>query len=274
MKKNTLIANLDEDKYHSSPELSKHQLDNFRRAPSYYKAKKEEPDISTAALSYGRLFHCAILEPDELCKRFYVMPQCDKRTKEGKAIFAEAELAAAGRELVKEDDFRDAQHMERAMMKNSVIKGLLDEKKQMHREASLFWTDEKTGNECRSRLDILRNDEIIIDLKTCQDADIRSFSRACFNFNYDRQAYFYSKAAETTISGYNPRAFVFIVIEKEPPFLCAAYTAPPEMMALGRQTIREDLQFFAECKKKDSWPGLREIVQDIEVPEWEKKKLQ
>jgi exodeoxyribonuclease VIII len=268
-----IIADLPAKEYHQMPEVSKHQLDNFHKAPALYIHKRDNWEESDKkALVFGSLFHTAILEPDLLDLEFFIRPDCDRRTKEGKAIYAEALEKAGARRMVSETEWNMVVGMRDALHNNPKAKALITEKI-MFKEGSIFWTDQKTGVKCRARPDVARSDEIIVDLKTCSDAERGKFSRDAFKFNYHRQAHFYGNGMNEVQDGYKTQAFVFIAIEKTPPYLHAIYTAPAPMVAIGRQEVREDLHFFSECLAKNNWPGMPERIEEIDVPAWELLKL-
>ena len=61
------------------------------------------------------------------------------------------------------------------------------------------------GNKWKGKADIINHDDgVIVDLKTT--ADINKFKSSAYRYNYDSQAYIYSK-----LFGYE---FIFIVIDK------------------------------------------------------------
>jgi exodeoxyribonuclease VIII len=69
------------------------------------------PMEKTPALVMGSLFHTLVLEENEFTARYAVLPDIDRRTKEGKIIYSEFEQASGGRDLVKEADVSMAMRM-------------------------------------------------------------------------------------------------------------------------------------------------------------------
>lgn len=84
-----LIPGVQNAQYHASIGVSKSQLDNMAKSPAHYLAALTTPRKETPAMRIGSIFHGMILEPETT--HIAVAPVCDKRTKEGKAIFAEFE---------------------------------------------------------------------------------------------------------------------------------------------------------------------------------------
>lgn len=262
-----LTPHLAPHEYHQHPAVSKHGLDAFRKAPALYQFIRNSPPLTpTPAMRFGSLYHTTILEPDKLDGDYYVMPDVDRRTKDGKAAWEAALIECGTREPIKSDDLLKAKAMRNVLMKHRSASTAVGMNRQ-HIEASLFWTDPATGVECRARPDIIRDDGFIVDLKTAADASAEAFQRAAFNYGYHRQAAFYLDAWKL-INGEAPKGFIFVVQETEAPYLTAVYVASPAMIEAGRAEIAQDLQRFAECLKTDTWPGLPEAPQELTLPRW------
>jgi exodeoxyribonuclease VIII len=217
-------------------------------------------------MRFGSLYHTAMLEPEKIATDYHVMPDVDRRTKDGKAAWEAALIECGKREQVKPDDLAKAEAMRYVLMQHTAAANAITQHRQ-HVEASLFWTDPVTGVECRARPDLIRADGFIVDLKTAADASAEAFQRAAFNYGYHRQAAFYLDAWKL-ISGEAPKGFIFVVQETEAPYLTAVYVASPAMIEAGRAEIAQDLQRFAECLKTDTWPGLPDAPQELTLPRW------
>jgi hypothetical protein len=75
----------------------------------------------TSAMRLGSLAHCAVLEPDELSKRYAIAP--DRRSNAGKA--AAAEMSANGIEAVSEPEMALALNMADAVRQHPYAAALL-----------------------------------------------------------------------------------------------------------------------------------------------------
>ena len=201
------ISNAD---YHADPAVSASQLKTVMQSPYHYWSRYLDPDrvamTPTAAMRLGSLTHCAVLEPDELTKRYQLAP--DRRTKEGKA--AVVEMAAAGIEAVSEADLAQALQMADAVRSNSTAALLLSNGQA---EQSFWWDDIATGMRCKCRPDWF-DGETIVDLKTCQDASAAGFAKAVAAFHYQLQAAHY-------LCGTLAKRFIFVAVEKLAPFATA-----------------------------------------------------
>lgn len=139
-------------------------------------------------------------------------------------------------------------------------------------EVSFYWNDASTGELCRIRPDWLRDDDVIVDLKTCEDASPDGFAKSVANWRYDVQDAFYCDGFRA-VTGRKAR-FVFIAVEKKPPYAVAVYTLDAESKELGRAQYRADLDKYAECIANDNWPGYGDAIQKLNMPGWHKNKNQ
>ena len=277
----SILSHLAAEEYHRHPAVSKHGLDDFRKAPSFFKWCREHLQPASDALTFGSLYHTVMLEPDLIGQRYITVPREAPRrptriqrnakkpsleTLEAIQWWDEFEIRGAGRTVVDHNDIQLCNQMRVAMLENTACRNALTELREFT-EASLFWEDEKTGVKCRARPDIIRTDDLIVDPKTCRDATESAFMRAAYEFGYFRQAAMYLDGLEAA-TGRKGKAFIFLAQETEAPFLCKAYVASPQMIELGRAQIAEDLAMLAQCQKTDTWPGLGDKVSELNLPPW------
>lgn len=138
-------------------------------------------------------------------------------------------------------------------------------------ELSVYWNDAVTGELCRCRPDWWREDDLLVDLKTTDDASPEGFAKSIANYRYDVQHPFYFDGVQQA-TGRTPRGFVFIAVEKKPPYAVGVYVLDQESVELGRAQYQADLRRYAECKRSDVWPGYGERIQTISVPTWHKNR--
>lgn len=261
-----LVQSVSNEDYHAAPGVSKSGLDKLARSPAHYLAYLREDRRETPALRLGRLIHSAILEPDSLA--LAIAPDCDKRTKAGKEAWAGFERQAAGCQIVTADEAEQVRRMRDAVYTHPAARRLLFAPGVA--EASGWWFDQTSGELCRCRPDYRREDGILVDLKTTEDAG-SGFKRSCANYGYHRQAAFYCDGVEA-ITGERPAGFVFVAVEKSPPFAVAAYRLAPVDIELGRALYQRDLTTLAECKSTRVWPGYSEKIETLSLPTWATKE--
>lgn len=138
-------------------------------------------------------------------------------------------------------------------------------------EQSLFWQDEATGVWRRCRLDWLpfaRGGRLVIpDYKTAESADPETWSKSAANYGYHQQAAWYSDAVRALGLDEDP-AFVFVVQEKDPPYLVTVIELDEVAVHIGRMLNQQALLTYAECKQNDRWPGFSSGVVLQPLPSW------
>ena len=256
--------------YHRHSAVSKSHLDQIARSPLHYWARYVDPNRvdpePTPAMRLGTAVHTLTLERNTWDDRYVVAPNVDRRTKEGKARWAEFEAEAAGRELISADDRALVSRMAEAVWTHPAAAMLLDLSGQA--ETTHMWIDASTGLECKCRPDWLAADSsLVVDLKTTEDASPAGFRKSISSWRYHVQSAWYLHGLEQA-TGRRPDQFIFVCVEKRPPHAVAVYAADSEMIGIGYDTAMRDLQRLAECKAAASWPGYSDQVEIIGLPGW------
>ena len=241
--------------YHADPAISASHLDAVEISPYHYQCTFLDPNRPavepTAAMRFGTLVHCAVLEPDELNARFAVAP--DRRTKEGKA--AAAEFKAAGIEPVSAADMAIAVAMRDAVRSHPDAMALL---KEGQAEQSYWYDDKPSGLRCKCRPDWMTGDTLV-DLKTTTDASPRGFAKSVAQYRYHVQADHY-------LAGTLARRMVFIAVEKTYPFAVGVYELDQDALDHAIVLRHQNLQTIADCQAIREWPGYPS--QTISLPKW------
>lgn len=171
-----------------------------------------------------------------------------------------------GRQILNPEQWKQIHAMRDAVMGHPAANALLT-RIPGRAEQSIYWHDPITGVLCRCRPDWWRDDNLPIDLKTTEDASPEGFARSIAKFRYDVQAAFYLDGIELA-TGKRPQNFVFIAVEKKPPYAVGVYVLDAETLEIGRGLYREDLDTYAKCAKADTWPGYGDKIQTINLPGW------
>lgn len=259
------IYEMSNEEYHAQEALNKSGLVQLAKSPAHYltweQAQEEEP---TKAMVIGTAVHTAVLEPDKYDQSIIIAPQIDKRTKAGKAEWALFQEEAKGKIILTEDEATAIEGMKASVYDNIVAYDLLLEGAA---EQSIFFKDPVHNFLCKVRPDWYTSDKEVVDIKTCLDAGYDGFSRAIANFKYHWQAFFYLNGL-TAATGVEHNKFIFIAVEKDPPYAMAVYEATKDMLKRAEQQIAPLLDVYAECLKTDVWPGYYDELQYIELPRW------
>ena len=146
------------------------------------------------AFLVGGYFHTAILEPEKL-KNFKIVEATTRNTKAYKEI-------SGGEMCLLKHEVDQIELMTEKMLDNEVCRDLIRSGNVKYEQPEIT---ELEGQMWKGKADIVNhNEKLIIDLKTTSDLD--SFKWNAKKYNYDSQAYIYSK-----LFGYE---FIFIAIDK------------------------------------------------------------
>jgi hypothetical protein len=208
----------------------------------------------TPSLAFGRALHCYVLEGQETFdKRYLVTPRCDKRTKEGKALYEQFQSELNGREAVSADDAATIRYMSPSILSHPFAKQLLE---QGLSEQTVIWQDEETGLWCKCRPDRIPSNAsgVFLDLKTTGCANERAFQSSVISYGYYRQAAMYMEGLSHA-TGIIYRHFAFIACEKEPPFRVEVYTLDDQFLQDGYDDFHRLLLKEKKCRDSGFYPN-------------------
>lgn len=264
---NKLIHNMPDTEYFATDAASNSTLGRMKRSAAHCKEYMDTGMVSTAAMKFGSLVHCLVLEPNEFEAKYAVAPVgIDRRTKAGKELWATFTNESEGLEVVKAEDFEEAQKVDASVRAHPAASKLLQEG---DAEVSMFWTDPDTGYPCKSRVDFINGMNYLVDLKTTQDASEAEFGRSIGKFGYHRQNAMYMDGYEA-VTGERAKGFVFIAVETKPPYAVGVYLLDEDSEDKGRSEYGWLLGEFVACKKSGVWPGYSDAVSTVKLPAWYK----
>ena len=192
-----------------------------------------EPSKPSPAFLVGGYFHTCILEPDKLDK-YKVVKSTTRNTKAYKDV-AGGELCLLQHEVDTIELMRDK------VIQNDICKDLIQSSQCEYEQPGII---NMFGNDWKGKADIINHDEkLVIDLKTT--ADIEKFKWSATKYNYDSQAYIYSK-----LFGYE---MLFIVIDKTTHQI-GMFDCSPQFYERGEEKVRrasEAYDLFYKTKDFD-----------------------
>jgi len=266
------------DAYHALPHLSSSGIKEILRSPLHYKTRFLDGVAreDSAALRLGRYVHQAVFEP-EVWRQAATYPEFNLRTKEGKTARAEwLALHAAGVLFVDEEERALTDAISASVLSHPTARDLISGG--IAETAGFFQAYGGTaerGIVIPSRIcpDYRWVDDgVLVDLKTCEDASSAGFRNALGRYHYDVQAAWYldgANAIEATAgSELRYDTFVFIAVEKKPPYADAIYETDRETIELGRRTYRRALDALVAAVQTGVWPGYPAVAQLIGAPSW------
>ena len=225
------IHDISNNEYHASSGISRSSLLEFKRSPYHfwhkYMVERSDSADPSAALVMGNLIHTMVLEPHKFDDEFVVRPEMDRRTNAGKFAYNQFISTMAGRMSVTKDQVNQADLIANSILTNELCKEMLEG---CEIEKSIYFTHLGTGIQCKVRPDAFKGG-LVIDLKTTADASYRSFQNSAYKFGYFLQAAMIDYAFLS--QGMKMEKFIFIVVEKEPPYAVAVYVLDEEAIVYG-----------------------------------------
>ena len=199
-----------------------------------------KPSKPSPAFLVGGYFHTCILEPDKL-EKFKIVKSSSRNTKAYKDV-------AGGELCLLQHEVDTIELMRQKVMDNDICKDLITLGDIEYEKPMI---EEMFGNMWKGKADIVNHDEkLVIDLKTT--ADISKFNWSASKYNYDSQAYIYSK-----LFGYE---FLFIVIDKSTHQI-GLFDCSPDFYRRGEDKVRkasEAYNLFYKAKDFDLFSNRHE----------------
>ncbi len=262
-------------------EASASGLKQMLRSPAHFAhwCKTPDDDKESDALTFGRAFHCATLEPAVFIRTYAVVERGapryptaaqwnakGKRAPDSQAAvdyWTEWNANTAGRIRMSQTDYDRARWMADSARAHPVAAGLLTGG---DREVTLRWQDEETGLGCKARADLYAPGEFLMDLKSCRDASAEGWGRAVASYHYDLQQAHYIEGVRR--NGDAIRWFVFLAVESEAPYVAQPHVLDARAEERGWNLRQQAIKRQAECFKAGRWPGYSDELIETSLPTW------
>jgi len=212
------------------------------------------PKKDSAAFAMGHAVHCLALEPDEFSNRFAIAPKCDRRTKEGKADWAQFLVDCEGKELLDDQQYEDALACVQALNNHAQFATIMAQplRVEVPFQFDLF------GHRFKARLDcVVDSMRLILDIKTTDDASPHRWQWSAVDYGYHRQAWIYQYALHSEmIEDYR---FISAVIEKPKPSTrgipptVALYELDDETIEMGCDDTWRLVQDYETRRQTNNW---------------------
>ena len=244
--------------YYANRALSHSKLSCLAQNPMEFRMRYVDdppslPPKESDAFAMGHAVHCLALEPESFADRFFVLPKIDRRTKEGKAAYAEIQEASKSKTLLDGDDYADAIACVQALNNHAEFATIMAQPKRVEVpfEFDLFGHRFKAKPDC-----IVDSMRLIVDIKTTDDASPHKWQWSAVDYGYHRQAWIYQEALmRSTDAAYR---FVFAVVEKPKPSTrgipptVALYELDPFTVEMGEQDVYTLVQDY-EHRQHIGW---------------------
>lgn len=234
--------------------------------------QRSNPKPMTEALLKGQLVHCMILEPHKVDDEFVILPEINRRTNAGKALYQEFTDKNQGKMFVTKDQYNQCLQMAKSVREHPIMKIWFDGEIKGFAEQSIYqwyrsedW-DEK--NDYKTMLKVrpdyvLEGHPILFDVKTTRDASFTGFMKQAKSLLYHMSAAMYldncNKCKEflEKMGVFAFTKFVWIVVENEPPYCATYYEIGEEDLREGR-IIYHNLVRRLDKYSRSDWNGYGE----------------
>lgn len=252
-----MIVDLPDSEYFAHAALSHSDAKLLLDSPARYRWVKDNPRPYTPHFEFGHVVHELVLGTGA---GIDIIDAADWRTSDARA--ARDDAVTNGRAPILRADYLEAQACAAAVRQHPLAKRLLDHLD--HAEAACIWTDGDI--ERKSKLDGVCG-RFGIDLKTTQDASTDAFGRTAGKYAYYSQDAWYRDALRACFDIADP-AFLFIAVEKHPPYLVNVLELDPYDVELGARRNRRAIDLYRQCRDTDTWPGYGDGVNQATLPRW------
>lgn len=264
-----IYENITYGDYEKLPGVRQSELSKIADSPAHlkYHLDHRSEDVDTEALRVGSALDALLLEPKAFNKHFVEAPDCDRRTKEGKAAWERFTFDNPNKTVLKKDEYQQVCDMAASVRKYKTAMTLISEATP---QLVVVWNDATTGVKCKCRVDGWVNKFLTaFDLKTTRD--ISRFQWSIVDYGYARQGAFYLDALNA--AGLNPQHFVFMAIDKTPPYGMMFFRLREDVIDVGRASYKKLLATYAECQLTQKWPCYPDELRDIGLTDYQKEKI-
>ena len=253
--------------------LSYSSLKQFKVSPLHYMHYLTTPRESSPAYAIGGAVDCLIFTPDEFEKRYIVAAECDRRTKEGKAIYEEFTKLAEGKEVLKKQDFEACIAMKHSAFMNPISSRFIERCDNV--QVRMEWTDKETGLPMVTIPDGI-GENVIVSLKSAESAQPDIFQSQAIKYNYHLQCAIELDAMAK--QGKFPN-YYYVILEKSEPYAVTVMKASEDFKQYGKHLFKNLLQNYKMCldqklfhKGYEFWSVVD--YHHLEIPVWAKKQIE
>lgn len=298
-----IYPDLSMDDYHGSDAVGSSSLRLAGRSIDHYRAYLETGIEETKSMRIGTAVHYAVLEPDKFQRRYIDSQpplEFDNWRHKKTAIMAslgmtigeiadelsikpktitgyldreEVQAMIEHYEAFPPDDCPDlsgeemdiVRRCQEAVLTHPVASEMVES---ATKEISHFWKDEGTGILCKCRPDMMIDQDIIVDLKTCQDARPDAFQRSVAKWGYHAQAAWYREGVKQAAGDDRPN-FLFLCVETGDVAGVSIYHCDSELMERGHAAAMECLDaIHGHRSGRDKWTGYPTEITPLSLPAW------
>lgn len=263
--------------YHRLPGLSSTGLRYLEKSPAHYKAWKDGLiKLDSKALELGSKVHLLLESAEKFYETYVIRPfGLDLRTKNGKEL--QKEVLSTNRELIHEVELDQVEAIVQSFRYSSDRLIAIARDSEGFNEVTVLWEERGLPMRCRPDRLVYPSESdgewlcqefpdlfiipfglsICVDYKTTSKfPDPKTWFYACQTFGYPLAASHYLK-------GTNADAFLWVVLEVNPPYTVTRYLLSPRTKELMDERREQLLDLLQVCEAKQDWPSL--MINNIET---------
>ena len=239
--------------YRAHPNLGSTDLKNILKTPAHFLAARENQE-TTRAKDMGRAIHSYMLERDTFFSFYAVEPEglVHKGKNPWKKEWEQFKADNADKIIVDRDTWDAIKGIQRSIRADRDARKIFET---CRPEVSIIGE-----NGTKARADLM-SDDLIVDLKSCEDASDEGFIWSIQKFQYYLQSSAYVDVAEE--SDGRRREFLWIACEKLPPYGLQIVRATEEMQELGKMEYLAALEIHRRCSETGVWPGYKKGIREL-----------
>lgn len=238
--------------------LSYSSLKEFQKSPRHYIAYLNKQKKTSPAMELGSLIHCLLLQPEDFHLNYSIMPNVDRRTKDGKATYEEFLAKSDGKIVITQDDYNHAFDITDNAKSNTAIAKAINGCKHFETE----WRAEIGGLPIRGFYDG-EADDYILEVKTASDAEPRTIINDFYKKGYHIQGGLYNMVSEKPI--------LYVILETTSPYNCYTAWATDKYINTGRKIALDLIEGFKYCMEDNGFDKGYEHYHgniSIDLPHW------
>jgi len=262
-----IVEAMDEELYHAHPALSSTGARLLLKSPAKFDYRRSHPRAGNRAFDLGHAAHTKVLGigagviayPDE-----HLTASGNVSTKAATLAWAD-EVRAAGLTPVSPAEIHAVDAMAESVLAHPQARVLFEAPGE--RELSVF--ADIDGVPVRARLDAFVSGDmpVGVDLKTTRKtADADGFGREAADLGYHVQEAWYREALAAV--GVNLSKFLFVVVEKEPPYLVGVNELDIIFQEMGKAAAAEARRRYRSGMETGVWPGYSDDIELASPPAW------
>lgn len=249
-------------------------------ALAYHNSRWLNPDgyipVRDEIMENGTMIHLAALEYHLLEQRISIIDAKDYRTQKARNLRDDAYASGLIPILAERDpgatgpSFQKLMAIRKSLESNDMAANLLYTEGGRS-EVSFTWNIDDIP--CKARADRVVNG-LLIDLKSAPSASPQYFQRSMTIYGHHMRAAYYLDGwsqQEYEARGDALWDYVFVVVQKEPPYLCNVYRLGERAIEWGRALTSRALDLFYKAYLTDKWPGFDAAILDL--PLWAEHQL-